>query len=103
MTNTCPICNREYGGEMQDHHLIPKTFSGRASGVHDRDNLVAIHKICHQKIHATFAENELYQYYHTVERLIEHEEMQKFIKWISKKPADFYDKNADTKSRKRKR
>jgi len=101
--NICPICNREYGGEMQDHHLIPKTFRTRTTEVHDRENLVTIHKICHQKIHATFAESELYHYYHTVDRILEHEEMQKFVKWLKKKPADFYDKNDDTKNRKRRR
>jgi len=101
--NICPICNREYGGEMQDHHLKPKTFRSRTTEVHDRDNLVTIHKICHQKIHATLTETELYKYYNTVDRLLEHEQIQKFVKWVSKKPVDFYDKNDDTKSRKKQR
>lgn len=103
MNNTCPICGREYGGEMQDHHLKPKTYKTRTKEVHDPDNLVRIHKICHQKIHATFDEKELLDYYHTVDRLLEHEQIQKFAKWVKKKPADFYDKSNDTKERKKKR
>lgn len=99
----CPICGRPYGGEMQEHHLKPVTFRTRTKEVHDRDNKVTIHKMCHQKIHATFPEYELLNYYHTVERIREHPEIQKFIKWISKKPPEFYDKNDDTKHRKRKR
>ena len=43
------------------------------------------------------------KYYHTPERILEHAEIVKFVKWISKKSVDFYDKNDDTKGRKRKR
>jgi len=103
MKNKCPICGREYGGEMQDHHLKPVTFKSRTKEVHDPGNFVHIHKVCHQKIHATFSEHDLFQYYHTVERLLENEDMQKFVKWINKKPVEYYDKNDDTKARKRKR
>lgn len=92
----CPICNRELIPEnTESHHLIPKTFKGR--------DTIDIHRMCHQKIHATFSERDLLQYYHTAERIAEHEEIQKFIKWISKKPPEFYDKNDDTQERKRKR
>lgn len=103
IVDNCPICNRESGGAMQDHHLKPVTYRTRTKEVHNPENLVRIHKICHQKIHATFNEDELLRYYHTTERLLEHEEMQKFVKWVSKKPAEFYDKNDDTKHRKKKR
>lgn len=102
-TTVCPICGREFGGPMEDHHLKPRTFRTRTKEVHDKDNLIRIHRMCHQKIHATFSENDLLSYYHTTERLVEHEEMQKFIKWVAKKPPEWYDKNDDTKSRKRKR
>ncbi len=88
---------------MEWHHLKPVTYRSRTKEVHDPDNLVLIHAMCHQKIHATFAEQELLAFYHTVERIREHEEMIKFRKWISKKPADYYDKNDDTKNRKRRR
>ena len=90
----CPICCRELGEVLiQHHHLVPKTFGGKET--------VAIHKMCHQKIHATFSERDLQHHYHTPERLVEHSEMQKFIRWISNKPIDYYDKNDDTQGRKR--
>jgi len=88
---------------MEWHHLKPITFRSRTKEVHDRNNLILIHRMCHQKIHATFPEHDLLNFYHTVERIREHEEIIKFIKWVSKKPADYYDKNDDTKNRKRKR
>jgi hypothetical protein len=96
MEGNCPICGRPLGDVLlEEHHLIPRTFKGR--------DTITIHKMCHQKIHATFAERELQQYYHTPERIREHSVMETFIKWISKKPLEFYDKNDDTTDRKRKR
>jgi hypothetical protein len=88
---------------MEDHHLKPKTFKSRTKEVHEKGNFIRIHRMCHQKIHATFSEHELLQHYHTVERLLENGEMRKFVKWIAKKPPEWYDKNDDTKSRKKKR
>ena len=102
-TDVCVICGRECGGIMQYHHLKPKTFSTRNKEIHTSDNKIYIHKICHQKIHATYSEQELYHTYHTPDLICDNPEMIKFIKWITKKPLDFYDKNDDTKRRKRKR
>lgn len=101
MTEVCPICGREHGGLMEEHHLKPFMFKSRDKEV--RGNTIRIHRICHQKIHATLSEHELLNHYHTIERLTENEEIAKFGKWVAKKPVDFYDKNDDTKSRKRKR
>ena len=92
----CPLCNRELGTEGIDrHHLVPKTFKGK--------ELVTLHKICHRKIHATFTERELLSYYNTIERLLESEHIQEFVKWVSKKDPSFYDGTKDTHDRKRKR
>ena len=88
---------------MEDHHLKPKTFKTRTKEVHDKDNLVRIHRVCHQKIHATFPEPDLLNYYHTVERIVEHEEIKKFVKFVSKKPPEWYDKNDETRERKKRR
>jgi hypothetical protein len=52
---------------------------------------VPMHKICQAKVHAVFTETEQKNYYHTVERLQEHEEIAKFIKWVSKKEPEFFD------------
>jgi len=95
MMSQCCLCGRDLGGIVQAHHLIPKTFKGTET--------VDLHKICHQKVHATFTERELEKYYHTPQRIKEHPDMLKFIKWVAKKDLAFYDKNDDTKSRKQKR
>jgi len=92
---TCPLCHRELGNVYDKHHLKPKTFGGTET--------IYLHKICHRKIHSVFTERELDKYYHTIERLLEHDDIVKFIKWVSKKDPDFYLKTKDTNQRRRKR
>jgi 5-methylcytosine-specific restriction endonuclease McrA len=92
----CGLCGRPLGlVRVEGHHLVPKTFKGK--------EIVKMHKMCHQKVHSTFSERELENHYHTFERLLEHEEIQKFVKWIAKRPPEYYDKNDDTAARKNKR
>ena len=92
----CPMCGRELGDvSVDEHHLVPKTFKGRVKE--------KVHKICHQKIHSTFTERELLNHYHTWERIKEHTEMAKFIKWVSNKDPSFYSHNNDTSERRGKR
>ena len=59
-----------------------------------------LHKICHDKIHAMFKEMELKRHYNTIEQLQQNEEMKKFIKWLSNKEPEFYDKSAKRKGKK---
>ena len=70
---------------MNRHHLIPASRGGKGLPT------LTMHKICHSKIHAVLTEKELERYYHTIERLQAQEEIAKFIKWVSKKPPEFYD------------
>lgn len=92
----CPLCSRPLGDHLVEaHHLIPRTFKGRET--------IDLHRICHQKIHTTFSERELLRHYHTVERLLEHEQIKVFVNWVKNKPLDFYVKNDDSADRKKKR
>jgi hypothetical protein len=94
--DTCPICSRPLGTERTEkHHLIPKTFGGRGTE--------QMHAICHRKIHATFSERELKNYYNTAERILEHEDMKIFVAWVANKSLDFYIVSRDSSSRKSKR
>jgi len=100
MTEVCKLCGRELGTVNVDkHHLMPKTFKGKS----DEANLHLMHKVCHRKLHSIFTEREMQHYYHTFERLLEHEEVQKFVKWIQKKPADYYSGSEETNVRNGKR
>ena len=89
----CAICERPLieGRHINAHHLIPKTYKGTET--------ILIHVICHTKIHSIFTERELFDFYHTVERLRDHPEMAKFIAWVSKKAPDYRDRNRLTNAR----
>lgn len=93
----CPICKRDMipGKSLDDHHLIPRAFKGKEQ--------ITLHKICHRKLHSVFTEREMQHYFNTVERLTEHEEIQKFVKWIKKKDPEYYSGSKETKGRKSKR
>jgi len=91
----CPICKRPLGHKdtISKHHLIPKSRGGKGS------KLITIHNICHQKIHSVFTEKELRDNYSTVENLLGHEEIQKFVKWVAKKDPNFYQRNRRMKNK----
>lgn len=91
-TQICTICTRPLGNKnISKHHLIPKSRGGKDS------ELIEIHNICHQKIHSVFTLKELRDEFNTVEKLVNHEEMRKFIKWVAKKAPEFYQRNARMK------
>lgn len=82
---TCPLCGRPLAEPCNRHHLMPLSKGGKGT------ETLMMHKICHTKIHSVLTETELKNYYHTIERLQGQEEIAKFIKWVSKKPPEFYD------------
>jgi hypothetical protein len=91
----CPLCNRELidGPSVNEHHLIPRSHRGRQT--------VRMHRICHNKIHSVFSEKDLARYYHTIERLLENEEIRKFITWVERKDPAYYDSHHSSTKRKR--
>jgi 5-methylcytosine-specific restriction endonuclease McrA len=92
---TCPLCGRILGTVNIDrHHLVPRKFKGKAQ--------FAIHKICHRKIHSAFTERELLQKYHSWDALREHEDIQAFIVWVSRKPPEYYARTATSNKKKNK-
>lgn len=88
----CPLCGREIPDSQRDeHHLVPKLKGGKV--------LATMHRICHRQIHALFSEAELAQHYSTVEALLEHTEIQKFVSWVRGKPDDFIERTRRSKLR----
>jgi hypothetical protein len=80
----CPLCGRRLvaGGSVNQHHLVPRSRSGR--------DTVALHRICHSAIHATLSEKELEWQYHSMERLRDHPQLRRFIAWVRRKPPEFW-------------
>lgn len=80
----CPLCERPIPDAMKDaHHLIPKSRGGKQTQF--------LHWICHSQIHALFTETELARQYSTVEALLAHPEIELFVKWVKRKPNDFFE------------
>jgi len=77
----CPICGRANDGTMSAHHLVPKCKKGK--------DTVSIHRVCHDAIHATFTDKELSRDFNTVEKLLGDARIQKFVRWVEKKAANF--------------
>jgi hypothetical protein len=88
----CALCGRELAEPYNRHHLVPLSKGGRNSPT------ILLHKICHDKIHAVLTEMELKRYYHSIERLQQHEAIAKFIKWVRNKNPHFYDKSVKMKN-----
>lgn len=92
----CSLCGRKLGNILIDkHHLVPKTFGGK--------DIIILHRICHVYIHRIFSERQLQKYYHTVERILTDEKVQRFVDWVQTKPLDFYISIDDTFQRKAQR
>jgi hypothetical protein len=91
MVDTCPICQRELGSiKVNEHHLIPRSRKHRNKELFNSTEVIKVHEICHNAIHASISETELLQQYHTVPALLAHPNIQAFVKWVKKKPIDFY-------------
>jgi hypothetical protein len=82
----CPICNRPLIGVNEDrHHLIPKVKGGK------KTEPVLLHIVCHRKLHSLWTEWELLHLYNNLDTILQNDDIQKFIKWIAKKPPEFID------------
>ncbi|WP_073254184.1 HNH endonuclease [Shimia gijangensis] len=84
----CPLCERPIPADARQslHHLIPKLKGGKNGPT------VLLHQICHSEIHASLSEAELARSYHTIAALRLHPRLEKFIRWIAKRPPEFHSK-----------
>jgi hypothetical protein len=92
---TCPLCGRQLGTDVNEHHLIPRSFKGKET--------VTLHRICHDHIHHVISEREMLNQYNTVESLRDHPDVKSFIHWVRNKHPDFYIRIRDSKGRNRRR
>lgn len=93
----CPVCGRPMieGRSVTEHHLIPKLKGGKVAE--------PVHRICHDKIHATWDESTLRDRYSTWEAIRTAPEMESFIKWVRKKHPEYTDPSKMVNGHRRKR
>lgn len=82
----CELCGVDC--ECTKHHLVPKLKAkNKYKDLKDDDsNIIWICRQCHDVIHATWDESTLRDLYNTKEKLLETQEMKKFIAWRQKHP-----------------
>ncbi len=79
----CPICERPLidGPSVDRHHWVPLSRGGREAAV--------LHRICHRMLHRLFTEAELARSYSTADAVLGHPDMQRFVAWVRRQPADY--------------
>ncbi|MDP9456915.1 MAG: hypothetical protein CYG60_06820 [Actinobacteria bacterium] len=87
---TCELCGRA-AVDLTRHHLIPRTRhkNKRNKKMFDRQEIhqtVDLCRPCHRHIHATLDNKTLEREYNTVEALLSHPDIRRFVEWIRKKP-----------------
>lgn len=82
----CPLCDRPIlpGTPQSLHHLVPRLRGGKGGEV------VLLHQICHNEIHAVLTETELARSYATIPALRAHPQLARFLAWVRKRPPDFH-------------
>lgn len=76
----CQICKRNTPeNKIERHHLIPKTKGGA------KLDCINVCCNCGDMLHKLFENKQLAKEYNTLEKILANEDMQKWVKWISKK------------------
>lgn len=84
----CSLCKRD-NCKIEGHHLIPKQkHNKRFTRKFTKEQLnttAALCSACHYQMHKIFDNKELAENYYTIDLLLENEDVNKWISWISKK------------------
>jgi hypothetical protein len=74
----CRLCKRDVSDiYIQEHHLIPRSKGGK--------DVEKVCSDCHFQIHVLFNNNELRDFYYSIDKLLESEKIKHWTKWIRKK------------------
>jgi len=91
-TDHCELCGRTLE-TLTKHHLIPRSRhrKKRNQRLFSREQVIThilwVCRPCHNDIHNMLSEKELEARYHTRQALLAHPDMQRFVAWISRRPA----------------
>jgi hypothetical protein len=85
---SCELCERDVERTSR-HHLIPralhsnKWFKKKYTKEH-MSKTVDLCRNCHREIHKFATEKELGKYHYTLDKLMEHEKIRKFVEWLKR-------------------
>jgi len=88
----CSICGRSVPKEYQEeHHFVPSSICKRNKYLKIETNhkTIKVCRCCGDMLHKLFSLKELAEQYNTIEKIKDNEDVQNWIRWISKKPNDF--------------
>lgn len=88
LAEECELCGRDWI-PLTYHHLIPRFVHAKAvkRGWHREDelnNVAWLCGACHRFVHRFAGHEDLARHYHTVELLLEQEEVAAFAKWVGR-------------------
>lgn len=84
----CELCGRE--NQVNFHHLIPRTlhtnkwFKKRYTKAELSKGIMVCKYTCHREIHNQITEKELGKNFNTLEKLLQHHIISKYVIWIKK-------------------
>jgi 5-methylcytosine-specific restriction endonuclease McrA len=82
----CGLCGRRTP-RLSEHHLIPRS-QGRRQGLKVTAlPTVLLCPACHTFLHKTLSNAELAGEYRSVDALLEHPDVKRFVAWIRRQPA----------------
>ena len=94
MSGVCELCGRTVS-QLTKHHLIPKARHANKRNKRDFERHEVKHRIawfcrpCHNHVHALFTEKMLERDLNTLQLLVAHPDVAKFMAWIQTKPDGF--------------
>ena len=90
----CELCGRAVGGAaLTRHHLIPRTRHRKKRALRRfslgemRSRILWVCRPCQSHIHRVLSEQELEAHYHSLEALLTHPDVARFVDWIRDRPA----------------
>lgn len=87
----CELCGRRVA-RLARHHLIPRARHAHqrerdASQRRERRERIAwLCAACHKQLHVLFSEKELERHFDSVAKLRAHPEVQRFVRWVRRRP-----------------
>ena len=91
MTDKCELCGSEHD-ELNFHHLIPRTLHSSklykkkyTREFMNNNGIWICEHYCHKQIHRFLNEKEMGLKYNTIDLLLNHPEIKKFIDWRKKR------------------